>query len=78
MLEVIRTIKLSYSVNSKNINLYLSNTLYILTGGVNLIPISKLWAKGIELQFVKDNIAITINGTTFKALLYYGLYALNI
>jgi hypothetical protein len=76
--EVIRTIKLSCLINNKNIDLYLYNTLYIPKGGVNLISISKLRAKGAKMGFNSDNIIITIKGTKFKVSLLHGLYAFNI
>ena len=78
ILEAIRTIKLSCLINNKNIDLYLYNTLYVLKGGVNLISILKLWAKGAKMGFNNDNITITIKGTKFKAFLLYSLYAFNI
>ena len=42
ILEAIGTIKLSYIVNDKNVDLYLYNTLYILNRGINLISMLKL------------------------------------
>ena len=59
-------------------DLYLYNTLYILKGGVNLIFILKLQAKGAKMGFNNDNITIIIKGTKFKASLLYSLYAFNI
>ena len=76
--EIIKTIKLSCFINNKNIDLYLYNTLYILEGGVNLIFILKLQAKGAKMGFNNNNITITIKGIKFKASLLYGLYAFNI
>ena len=70
--------KLSCLINNKNIDLYLYNTLYILKGGVNLIFILKLQAKGVKMGFNSDNITITIKGTKFKVSLLYSLYAFNI
>ena len=78
ILEVIGTIKLSCLVNNKNIDLYLYNTLYILKGGVNLISILKLQAKGAKMGFNNDDITITIKRTKFKASLLYSLYTFNI
>ena len=75
--EAIGTIKLSCLVNNKNIDLYLYDTLYILEGGVNLISILKLRAKGVKIGFNNNNITITIKGIKFKASLFYGL-AFNI
>ena len=77
-LEVIKTIKLSYFIDNKNIDLYLYNTLYILKGGVNLISISKLWVKGVKMGFDDNNITITIKETKFKASLLYSLYTFDI
>ena len=78
--EVIGTIKLSYLINNKNVDLYLYNTLYIPNRGVNLIFMLKLWAKGAKIGFDDDddNITVTIKGTKFKASLLYGLYAFDI
>ena len=78
ILKVIRTIKLSYLINNKNINLYLYNTLYVLKGGVNLIFILKLQAKGAKIGFNGNNITITMKEIKFKASLLYSLYAFNI
>jgi len=78
ILEAIRTIKLSCLINNKNVDLYLYNTLYVLEGGVNLISILKLRAKGVKIGFNDDDITITIKGTKFKVSLLYGLYAFNI
>jgi len=79
ILEVIGTIKLSYIVNNKNVDLYLYNTLYVPNGGINLIFILKLRAKGAKIGFNNDDdITITIKGTKFKASLLYRLYAFNI
>jgi len=78
ILEAIGTIKLSYLINNKNVDLYLYNTLYVLEGGINLISILKLRAKGVKLGFDNNNITITIKGIKFKASLFYSLYAFNI
>ena len=60
-------------------DLYLYNTLYILKGGVNLISMSKLRAKGAKIGFNDDDdITVTIKGTKFKVFLLYGLYAFDI
>ena len=59
-------------------DLYLYNTLYILKGGVNLIFILKLQAKGAKMGFNNNNITITIKGIKFKASLLYSLYTFNI
>ena len=78
ILKVIRIIKLSYLINNKNIDLYLYNTLYILKGGINLIFISKLQAKGVKMGFNNNDITIIIKGIKFKVFLFYGLYAFDI
>ena len=67
ILKVIRIIKLSYLVNNKNMDLYLYNTLYVLKGGVNLISISKLRAKGVKMGFNNDDITITIKFISISA-----------
>ena len=66
MLKVIRTIKLSCFINNKNVDPYLYNTLCILKGGIDLISILKLWAKGTEMGFNNNNITITIKGINLK------------
>ena len=76
ILKVIKTIKLSYLVNNKNIDLYLYNTLYILKGGINLIFILKLWAKRVKIDFNNNNITITIK--KFLKYLYFMAYMLLI
>ena len=78
ILKVIKIMKLSCLVNNKNIDLYLYDTLYILKGGINLIFILKLQAKGAKMGFNGDDITITIKGTKFKASLLHSLYAFNI
>ena len=59
-------------------DLYLYNTLYVLKGGVNLIFISKLQAKGVKIGFNNNDITITIKEIKFKVSLFYGLYAFDI
>ena len=59
-------------------DLYLYNTLYILKGGINLIFILKLWAKGVKMGFNNNNITITIKGIKFKVFLLSSLYTFNI
>ena len=59
-------------------DLYLYNTLYILKGGINLIFILKLRAKGVKMGFNNNNITITIKGIKFKISLLYSLYTFNI
>ena len=76
--KIIKIIKLSYLINNKNIDLYLYNTLYILKGGINLIFILKLQAKGVKMGFNSNNITITIKKTKFKASLLHGLYTFDI
>ena len=76
--EAIGTMKLSCLVDNKNVDLYLHNTLYVPEGGVNLISMSKLRAKGAKMGFDDDDITITIKGTKFKASLLHGLYAFDI
>jgi hypothetical protein len=70
--------KLSCVVNNRNVDLYLHDTLYVLNGGVNLISMLKLRAKGAKMGFNNDDITVTIKGTKFKASLLYGLYAFDI
>ena len=77
--EAIGTMKLSCLVDNKNVDLYLHDTLYVLEGGINLISILKLRAKGAKIGFDDDDdITVTIKGTKFKASLLYGLYAFDI
>jgi hypothetical protein len=80
ILEVIKTIKLSCIVNDKNVDLYLYNTLYVPNGGVNLIFMLKLRAKGAKIGFNNNDndITVTIKGIKFKASLLYGLYTFDI
>jgi len=78
ILEAIRTIKLFCLINNKNVDLYLYDTLYVLEGGINLISILKLWAKGAKMGFNNNYITITVKGIKFKASLLYSLYAFNI
>ena len=76
--EAIGTMKLSCLINNKNVDLFLHDTFYVSEGGVNLIFMLKLWAKGVKMGFDDNNITITVKGTKFKAFLFHGLYAFDI